>query len=149
MSITQQILYLVSALGAFNGLLLSLYLFLNKKRRSIPAFFLSLLPGYQFAYNQFRIFLFQSRAASRLPALRLVGLFSYWPRPVPFSKSISIKYYAGAGFMENALGHTGRRFTIGERAGAFYKCRCVLPSCYNRYHLCTMGRLPAGVWLVA
>jgi AraC-like DNA-binding protein len=43
MSITHQVLYLISALGAFNGFVLSLYLLLNKKRRSIPAFFLSLL----------------------------------------------------------------------------------------------------------
>lgn len=43
MSLTHQILYLISALGAFNGFILSLYLLLNKKRRSIPAFFLSVL----------------------------------------------------------------------------------------------------------
>ena len=43
MSLTHQVLYLISALGAFNGFVLSLYLLLNKKRRSIPALFLSLL----------------------------------------------------------------------------------------------------------
>jgi AraC-like DNA-binding protein len=43
MTITHQVLYLISALGAFNGFVLSLYLLLNKKRRSIPALFLSLL----------------------------------------------------------------------------------------------------------
>src|SRR5688572_14305289 len=43
MTFAHQILYLVSALGAFNGFVLSLYLFLNKKRRSITAFFLSML----------------------------------------------------------------------------------------------------------
>lgn len=43
MTITHQILYLISALGAFNGFVLSLYLLLNKKRRSIPAIFLSVL----------------------------------------------------------------------------------------------------------
>ena len=43
MSLTHQILYLISALGAFNGFVLSLYLLLNKKRRSIPAVFLSVL----------------------------------------------------------------------------------------------------------
>jgi AraC-like DNA-binding protein len=43
MSIGQQILFLVSAFGAINGLALSLYLFLSKKGRSVPAFFLGLL----------------------------------------------------------------------------------------------------------
>ena len=43
MTITHQILYLISALGAFNGFVLSLYLLFNKKRRSIPAVFLSVL----------------------------------------------------------------------------------------------------------
>jgi AraC-like DNA-binding protein len=43
MNIAQQILFLVSALGAFNGLVLSMYLFIGKKSRSIPAFFLGVL----------------------------------------------------------------------------------------------------------
>ena len=43
MTITHQVLYFISALGAFNGFVLSLYLLLNKKRRSIPAVFLSML----------------------------------------------------------------------------------------------------------
>lgn len=43
MSIGQQILFFISALGAFNGILLSLYLFVSKKRRTIPAFFLGCL----------------------------------------------------------------------------------------------------------
>lgn len=43
MNISQQILFLVSALGAFNGFVLSLYLFISKKSRSIPAFFLGVL----------------------------------------------------------------------------------------------------------
>jgi AraC-like DNA-binding protein len=43
MSISQQILFLVSALGAVNGIILSLYLFISKKGRSVPAFFLGLL----------------------------------------------------------------------------------------------------------
>ncbi|OQP42823.1 hypothetical protein A4H97_11730 [Niastella yeongjuensis] len=43
MNIGQQILFLVSALGAVNGIVLSLYLFISKKGRSVPAFFLGLL----------------------------------------------------------------------------------------------------------
>ncbi|RXK86386.1 helix-turn-helix domain-containing protein [Filimonas effusa] len=43
MDYTQQILFLASALGAVNGLLLSLYLFASRKTRSLPAFFLGLL----------------------------------------------------------------------------------------------------------
>lgn len=43
MSISQQILFFISAIGAFNGILLSLYLFFSKKRRTIPSFFLGLL----------------------------------------------------------------------------------------------------------
>ncbi|MBO9202973.1 MULTISPECIES: helix-turn-helix domain-containing protein [Niastella] len=43
MNIGQQILFLVSALGAVNGIILSGYLFISKKGRSIPAFFLGLL----------------------------------------------------------------------------------------------------------
>jgi AraC-like DNA-binding protein len=43
MTIPQQLLFLVSALGAFNGFVLSLYLFISKKSRSIPAFFLGVL----------------------------------------------------------------------------------------------------------
>jgi AraC-like DNA-binding protein len=43
MNIAQQILFLVSGLGAVNGFVLSLYLFISRKGRSIPAFFLSLL----------------------------------------------------------------------------------------------------------
>jgi AraC-like DNA-binding protein len=43
MSIGQQILFLVSALGAVNGIVLSLYLFISKKGRSVAAFFLGLL----------------------------------------------------------------------------------------------------------
>lgn len=43
MSIGQQILFFISALGAFNGLLLSGYLFFSKKRRTLPALFLGFL----------------------------------------------------------------------------------------------------------
>jgi AraC-like DNA-binding protein len=43
MNIGQQILFLVSALGAFNGIILSLYLLLGSKRRIPAAFFLSML----------------------------------------------------------------------------------------------------------
>jgi len=43
MDIGHQILFFVSALGAFNGIILSLYLFLVKKRRSITAIFLYIL----------------------------------------------------------------------------------------------------------
>lgn len=43
MSISQQILFLISILGACNGILLSGYLFASKKRRSPAAFFLGLL----------------------------------------------------------------------------------------------------------
>lgn len=43
MSIGQQILFFISALGAFNGILLSLYLFFNKKRRTVSAFLLGCL----------------------------------------------------------------------------------------------------------
>jgi AraC-like DNA-binding protein len=43
MTIGQQILFFISALGAFNGILLSLYLFFSKKRKTIPAFFLGCL----------------------------------------------------------------------------------------------------------
>lgn len=43
MNIGQQILFLVSALGAFNGIILSFYLFFSKKRRSMAAIFLGIL----------------------------------------------------------------------------------------------------------
>lgn len=43
MNIGQQILFLVSLLGACNGLLLGIYLLLNRKRRSIASIFLGLL----------------------------------------------------------------------------------------------------------
>jgi AraC-like DNA-binding protein len=43
MTIGQQILFFISALGAFNGLLLSFYLFLNRKMRSTATLFLGLL----------------------------------------------------------------------------------------------------------
>lgn len=43
MSIGQQILFLISTLGALNGILLSLYLLFRKKQRSIPAIFLSIM----------------------------------------------------------------------------------------------------------
>lgn len=43
MNIGQQILFLLGALGAFNGIILSFYLFLSKKRRSLASFFLGLL----------------------------------------------------------------------------------------------------------
>lgn len=43
MDIPRQILFLVSALGAVNGVILSLYLFLSRKRRSIAAFLLGVL----------------------------------------------------------------------------------------------------------
>lgn len=43
MSIGQQILFSVSALGAFNGFVLSLYLFVSKKNTSTAAFFLGIL----------------------------------------------------------------------------------------------------------
>ncbi|MET0463566.1 MAG: helix-turn-helix domain-containing protein [Chitinophagaceae bacterium] len=43
MSIGQQILFLISALGALNGILLSLYLLLRKKQRSLPAILLSVM----------------------------------------------------------------------------------------------------------
>lgn len=43
MDIGHQILFFVSALGAFNGIILSLYLFLVKKRRSTAAIFLYIL----------------------------------------------------------------------------------------------------------
>ncbi|MEC5147142.1 HTH araC/xylS-type domain-containing protein [Chitinophaga sp. 180180018-2] len=41
MNIGQQILFLISALGGLNGILLSLYLFFRKKSRSVPMFFLA------------------------------------------------------------------------------------------------------------
>lgn len=40
MNIGQQILFFVSALGAFNGIVLSVYLLLGKKKRSVPTIFL-------------------------------------------------------------------------------------------------------------
>lgn len=40
MSIGQQILFFISALGAFNGILLSLWLFFSKKRKTLSAFLL-------------------------------------------------------------------------------------------------------------
>ena len=43
MNIGQQILFLVSALGAFNGIILSFYLFFGKKRRSLSAILLATL----------------------------------------------------------------------------------------------------------
>lgn len=43
MSIGQQILFFVSLLGAFNGLVLTVYLFTGKKVRSVATFFLGLL----------------------------------------------------------------------------------------------------------
>ncbi|MCG2614278.1 helix-turn-helix domain-containing protein [Terrimonas sp. NA20] len=43
MSIGQQILFLISALGALNGILLSLYLLFRKKQRSLPAILLSIM----------------------------------------------------------------------------------------------------------
>ncbi|SIN96253.1 helix-turn-helix domain-containing protein [Chitinophaga niabensis] len=43
MDLDRQLLFLVSALGAFNGIILSVYLFLSKKRRSVASFFLGLL----------------------------------------------------------------------------------------------------------
>lgn len=43
MDIDRQLLFLVSALGAFNGIILSFYLFFSKKRRSVASFFLGLL----------------------------------------------------------------------------------------------------------
>lgn len=43
MNIGHQILFFVSALGAFNGIILSLYLFLVKRRRSTAAIFLYIL----------------------------------------------------------------------------------------------------------
>jgi AraC-like DNA-binding protein len=43
MSIGQQILFLISTLGALNGIVLSLYLLFRKKQRSLPAIFLSIL----------------------------------------------------------------------------------------------------------
>jgi AraC-like DNA-binding protein len=43
MSIGQQILFFISLLGAFNGLVLTIYLFAGKKVRSVSAFFLGLL----------------------------------------------------------------------------------------------------------
>ncbi|SEW56345.1 hypothetical protein SAMN04488122_6635 [Chitinophaga arvensicola] len=39
MNIGQQILFFISILGAFNGVVLSLYLALGKKRRSVAAIF--------------------------------------------------------------------------------------------------------------
>ncbi len=43
MNIGQQIVLFISLLGAFNGIVLSLYLFFNKKSRSIAGFFLGIL----------------------------------------------------------------------------------------------------------
>lgn len=43
MNIGQQLLFLTSALGAINGLLLSLYLFISRKRKSLPALLLGFL----------------------------------------------------------------------------------------------------------
>lgn len=43
MNTGQQLLFLTSALGAANGLLLSIYLFISRKRKSMPAVFLALL----------------------------------------------------------------------------------------------------------
>lgn len=43
MNIGQQLLFLTSALGAINGLLLSLYLFISRKRKSLPAVLLGFL----------------------------------------------------------------------------------------------------------
>jgi len=43
MSIGQQILFFISALGAFNGLLLCLYLFFSKKNRTLPSILLGIL----------------------------------------------------------------------------------------------------------
>jgi len=43
MSIGQQILFSVSVLGAFNGFVLSLYLFLSKKNKSTAALLLGVL----------------------------------------------------------------------------------------------------------
>lgn len=40
MNIGQQILFFVSALGAFNGIVLSIYLLTGKKKRSVPTIFL-------------------------------------------------------------------------------------------------------------
>lgn len=43
MSIAEQILFMVSTLGAINGIVLSVYLFLSRKAKSLPAAFLGLL----------------------------------------------------------------------------------------------------------
>ena len=43
MNTGQQILFFVSLLGAFNGIVLSLYLFISKQTRSIAAFFLGVM----------------------------------------------------------------------------------------------------------
>lgn len=43
MNIGQQILFLLSALGAVNAIILSLYLFFNKKKRSLSTIFLGIL----------------------------------------------------------------------------------------------------------
>lgn len=43
MNIGQQILFFVSALGAFNGMILSLYLFFSKRKKTLPTIFLSIL----------------------------------------------------------------------------------------------------------
>lgn len=43
MNIGQQILFLISALGALNGILLSFYIFFRGKNRSLPGFFLGLM----------------------------------------------------------------------------------------------------------
>lgn len=43
MNIGQQILFLISTLGALNGILLSAYIFLRRKQRTLPAIFLSIM----------------------------------------------------------------------------------------------------------
>lgn len=43
MNIGQQILFFVSALGAFNGIVLGLYLFFSKRKKTVPTIFLCIL----------------------------------------------------------------------------------------------------------
>ncbi|MBO9728107.1 MAG: helix-turn-helix transcriptional regulator [Chitinophaga sp.] len=43
MNIGQQILFFVSSLGAFNGLVISLYLFFSRRKKTLPTIFLSIL----------------------------------------------------------------------------------------------------------
>ena len=92
MNIGQQILFLFSALGACNGVLLAIYLFINKKHRSVAAVMLGiLLLALSIRVGKSVFLYFNPKLAKIYLQIGLTGCFMIGPSVYFFLKSAMTK----------------------------------------------------------